>query len=336
MGRRTLVLIIAVALAAISGFAIYQYLTGVEDDIRADIVEVAVYRATEGITAGTPGEEARPVIGEATALRESIVFDGSTILCLGPVGSNEGGDPNQVGCPNNPNDLNAVLDGKVAAGVISQGQLITTESFADTRDLQQRLKDAITPGKVAISLDVGISDASGGFIRPGDKVNILASASIAPLNFLGIISDDELRDLLVAIEVDPTQDTGTENDATGEGTPSGDPTSPNNLGSAIAGSYDITETILQNVEVLAVGEDTRPAPLETGLTALAGTVVFEVTPQEAEIIEYAKQYTSVALSLLAAGDYVPYDAQPIVVDDIFGLLDRIKAELGQVSSGTGN
>jgi Flp pilus assembly protein CpaB len=335
MGRRTLVLIIAVALAAISGFAIYQYLTGVEDDIRADIVEVAVYRATEGIAAGTPGEEARPLIGEATALRESIVFGGSTILCLGPVGSNEGGDPNQVGCPNNPNDLNAVLDGKVAAGIISQGQLITTESFADTRDLQQRLKDAITPGKVAISLDVGVSDASGGFIRPGDKVNILASASVAPLNFLGIISDDELRDLLVAIEVDPTQDTPTD-DGDGEGTTTGDAESPSNLGSAIQGSYDITETILQNVEVLAVGEDTRPAPLETGLTALAGVVVFEVTPQEAEIIEYAKQYTSVALSLLAAGDYVPYDAQPIVVDDIFGLLDRIKAELGQVSSGTGN
>ena len=35
MGRRTLVLIIAVALAAISGFAIWQYLTNVEDDIRA-------------------------------------------------------------------------------------------------------------------------------------------------------------------------------------------------------------------------------------------------------------------------------------------------------------
>ena len=65
-------------------------------------------------------------------------------------------------------------------------------------------------------------------------------------------------------------------------------------------------------------------------------IVFEVTPQEAEIIEYAKQYTAVSLSLLAAGDYVPYDAQPIVVDDIFGLLDRIAFELGQVTSGTGN
>ena len=37
MGRRTLVLVIAVALAAISGFAIYTYLSNVEDDIRAEV-----------------------------------------------------------------------------------------------------------------------------------------------------------------------------------------------------------------------------------------------------------------------------------------------------------
>lgn len=335
MGRRTLVLIIAVALAAISGFAIYQYLTGVEDDIRADIAEVGVYRATELIAAGTVGDEARGFIAESTALRESVVFDGSTILCTGAVGVNAGGNPAEVGCPQNPNDLDVVLDGKVAAGVISAGQLITTDSFADTRDLQQRLSEAITPGRVAISLEIGLADASGGFIRPGDRVNILASASLAPLNFVGIISDDELRDLLIEIEVDPTAtDPG---DGTGEGgtDPAGDGP-PTNLGSAIAGAYDVTQTILQNVEVLAVAEDTRPAPLDTGLTPGAGVVVFEVTPQEAEIIEYARQYTAVALSLLPVGDYVPYDAQPIVVDDIFGLLDRIAEELGQVTSGTGN
>ena len=334
MGRRTLVLIIAVALAAISGFAIYQYLTGVEDDIRSDVAEVSVFRASETIDGGTAGTEARPFIVESTALRESVVFEGSTILCTGPAGANAGGNPNEVGCPQNPNDLNVVLDGKVAAGIISAGQLITTESFADVRDLQQRLSEAITPGKVAISIEVDVSGASGGFIRPGDNVNILASASLAPLNFIEIISNDELRDLLVEVEVDPSADEGDE--GAGDGPDQPVDTGPGNLGTAIAGSYDVTQTILQNVQVLAVGEDTRPAPLDTGLTPGAGVVVFEVTPQEAEVIEYARQYTAVSLSLLAVGDYVPYDAQPIVVDDIFGLLDRIAEELGQVSSGSGN
>jgi hypothetical protein len=112
-------------------------------------------------------------------------------------------------------------------------------------------------------------------------------------------------------------------------------TGPDNLAGAIPTSFDVTQTILQNVQVLAVGADTRPAPLETGLEPLGGVVVFEVTPQEAEQIEYARQYTALALSLLPKnGDYVPYDAQPLVVDDIFGLLDRIQTELGLVSSGT--
>ncbi|MGI9666024.1 MAG: Flp pilus assembly protein CpaB [Acidimicrobiia bacterium] len=333
MGRRTLVLIIAVALAAISGFAIYQYLTGVEEDIRSDIAEVGVYRASEQIIAGTPGEDARPLIEGSTALREYVVFEGSSIICTGAVGDNADGNPNEVGCPDNPNDLNAVLDGKVATGPISVGQVITTESFADTRDLQQRLKDAIAPGKVAISIPIDIAGASGGFIRPGDNVNILASASISPQDYLGIISNDELRNLLIEIEVEA----GAEEGAPDEGTDGATTTTlPGNLGSAIAGSYELTQTILQNVQVLAVGEDTRPAPLESGLIPVAGVVVFEVTPQEAEQIEWARQYSTIALSLLPAGDYVPYDSQVVVVDDIFGLLDRLEEELSLVSSGTGN
>ena len=326
MGRRTLVLIIAIALAAISGFAIYQYLTNVEDDIRADIAEVIVYRANAPIESGTAGEEAREFIEETTALRENVVFEGSTILCTGAAGDNADGNPAEVGCPSNPNDLNAVLDGKIAAGPIAEGQVITTGSFADQRDLQQRLSDAIAPGKVAISLGADVVSASGGFIRPGDNVNILASASLSALAFLEIISNDELRDLLIEAgvpvpEADPETEPGTSADAE-EG--------PTNIAAAVPQTLDVTQTILQNVQVLAVNENTRPAPLDQGLIPIGGVVVFEVTPQQAEIIEYARNYTTVALSLLPAGDYVPYDAQPVVVDDLFSLLDRIQTELGRV------
>jgi len=334
MGRRTLVLVIAVALAVISGYAVWQYLSSIEEDVAADFSEVEVYRATEQIPAGTPGEEARVMIDTSTALRQRVVFDGSTVLCTGAVGENADKDPNQYGCAQNPSDLNLVLDGKLAAGPIAAGQLITTGSFALGAQLQQALSDSIAPGKVAISVSVDVSTSSGGFIRPGDNVNILASASLSPLSFLEVISNDELRDLLVeagattedvVAEEPPPEDTADAVDAP-----------PTNLAGAIPSSFDVTQTILQDVQVLAVGSDTRPAPLLTGLEPVAGVVVFEVTPQEAELIEYARQYTSIALSLLPKGEYVPYDAQPIVVDDIFGLLDRIEEQLGLVSSGSGN
>jgi Flp pilus assembly protein CpaB len=332
MGRRTLVLVIAVALAAISGYAVWQYLSSVGDEAAAEFSEVEVFRATEQISAGTPGEEAQALIDTSTALRNQVVFGDSTILCTGAVGENADKNPNEFGCPENPKDLNVVLDGKLAAGPIAAGQLITSGSFALGSELQQALSDSIAPGKVAISISVDTSTASGGFIRPGDDVNILASASLSPLSFLEVISNDELRDLLV--------EAGATTEEAVEVTPPADgevPTGPTNLAGAIPSSFDVTQTILQNVQVLAVGADTRPAPLETGLEPLGGVVVFEVTPLEAEQIEYARQYTSIALSLLPKnGDYVPYDAQPVVVDDIFGLLDRIQAQLGLVSSGNGN
>jgi len=332
MGRRTLVLVIAVALAAISGYAVWQYLSSVGDDAAAEFSEVEVYRASGEIVAGTPGEDAMAFIETSTALRNQIVFEESTILCTGAVGANADQDPNLYGCTSNPSDLNVVLDGKLAAGPIAAGQLITTGSFRLGSELQQALSDSIAPGKVAISISVDLSAASGGFIRPGDNVNILASASLSPLNFIEVISNEELRDLLV--EAGASAD---EVDEVVEGIPVEEDTGPTNLAGAIPSSFDVTQTILQNVQVLAVGDDTRPAPLETGLTPLAGIVTFEVTPQEAEGIEYARQYTSLALSLLPKdGDYVPYDAQPIVVDDIFGLLDRIQAELGLVTGGSGN
>lgn len=55
MGRRTIVLVIALALAVLSGFAVFNYLSSVEDDIKADIVEVKVFRASELIPQGTTG-----------------------------------------------------------------------------------------------------------------------------------------------------------------------------------------------------------------------------------------------------------------------------------------
>ena len=333
MGRRTLVLVIAVALAVISGYAVWQYLSSVGDDAAAEYSEVEVYRATEDIAAGTLGEDAAVMIETSSALRNQVVFEGSTVLCTGAVGANSTEDPNLYGCTQNPSDLNVVLDGKLAAGPIAAGQLITTGSFALGAELQQSLSDSIAPGKVAISISVDATTASGGYIRPGDNVNILASASLSPLSFIEIISNEELRDLLVEAGAEPEQ----ADDATGAPVETADETGPTNLASAIPSSFDVTQTILQNVQVLAVGDDTRPAPLETGLTPLAGVVTFEVTPQEAEQIEWARQYSSLALSLLPKnGDYVPYDAQPVVVDDIYGLLDRIQVELGLVSSVDGN
>ncbi len=326
MGRRTLVLAIAVLLAAVSGWALFSYLTSVEDDIKSDISEVVVYRAIEPISSKTSGAEAGPFIAESTALREHVVFEGSTILCLGAAGDNAAKDPNEFGCPRNPSDLASVLDGKVASGPIATNQLIAVSSFVDLADTEIRLNESLAPGKVAISVEFSAVGSSGGFIRPGDNVNIVGSTSLSPFEYISMVSNEELRDFFFQPITEEDAEAIADPDAPVE------PSIENTLLAALPQSYAITETIFQEIQVLAVGADTRPAPLVTGLTPVGGQIfVFEVTPQQAERILWASTYSSLVLSLLPSdGSYIPYDAQVILVDDIYGLLDRISAELGLV------
>ncbi len=332
MGRRTIVLVIAIVLAVVAAFAVWQYLTTVEDDIRSDISEVRVYRATELLAAKTPGEEARPLIEEGLALRESIVFDGSTILCAGPVEGNEGEDPSVYGCPENPGDLNALLENRVAAGPISAGQLVTTEQWVELQEFQEAsLSESIASGKVAIGIQPADVKAAGGFVRPGDRVNLLASATVVITSSLSLYQYPDLA----ALFAESQQETTVAPPVGDDGTAVTTTTAPSGL--VIPTSFDFTQTILQDLEVLAVGADTRPSRVPSGLTPV-GTqiIVLEVTPAQAEQIEYAEQYTSIALTLLPQGPYTPFESSGVVVDDIFTLIDRIQAELEAALGGAGN
>jgi Flp pilus assembly protein CpaB len=339
MGRRTIVLIIAVVLAVVSAFAVWRYLTTVEDDIKADITEVQVYRAAEFVDTATTGEDAQPFIESSTALREYVVFEGSTVICTGAADRNEGQDPTLVGCPENPNNLDIILDGRVAAGPISAGQVITTDMFVTPAELNSiSLSESIPQGKVAISIRPEETGAVGGFIRPGDNVNIVASASIPINGFVQLLQDPELREAILGsgfAQPEAQQAGGIDGDI---GTVPGSDEefdAVSNLAQTLPTQLDFTQTILQDLEVLAVGEDTRPSPIGTGLLP-QGTqlVVLEVTPEQAEQIEYARQYTTVSLMLLPKDlPYSPFDSRGVLVDDIFDLIDRIQEQVEEQVEG---
>ncbi len=56
MGRRTLVLIVALLLAGVAAFAVFRFLTGVQNERIAETDFVEVYRTENRIEAGTTGE----------------------------------------------------------------------------------------------------------------------------------------------------------------------------------------------------------------------------------------------------------------------------------------
>ena len=339
MGRRSLVLIIALALAAVSAFSVWQYLSTVEEDARAEVQEVIVYRATEFIDTGTSVAEAEAVIQQSTALRESVVFEGSQIACAGPTETSDA--PLDI-CAANPR-LEAILDPiNVAAGPISAGQLITSDMFIAPNLLSDvKLSESIPEGKVAISFRPNEENTVGGFVRPGDRVNILASASIDLTQSTALFEDPELRTLLLGEDV--VVDTAVPITGEDAGQPQEDIIA--RLAQTLPGSIDFTQTVLQDIEVLAVGPDTRPSPLGTGLTpAGAQIVVLEVTPEQAEEIEFAAQYTNVSLSLIPSGEnengqdkvYDPFSSDGVIVDDLFSLIDRIRLQFEEAGVLLGN
>lgn len=332
MGRRSLVLAIALALAALAGFAVFQFLGGVEDDIRGDIGEVRVYRAVQFIETGTPGESVNNIdfIEESVALAE-VVRDRPDILCLGPrEGTNENLAPANI-CDANEKNLDNLLNGAVAAGPISAGQLITTDMFVSPVELNSAsLSESIEEGKVAIALNPSTVQAAGGFIRPGDRINLIASAEVDLGNLPAILADPALREIFTGI---PAEDPGPT-------IPGQEPTDPvGEFANSINTSIEFTQTFEQNIKVIAVGADTEAAPLGTGLTPQPDQIiVVEVTPEQAERIEFARQFTSVGVMLLPDPEentYTPFDARGVVTDDVLDVLERIIEQLAEVESRLG-
>jgi Flp pilus assembly protein CpaB len=342
MGKRTLVLVIALVLAGISAFAIWSYLSNVEDDVRQDIVAVRVFRATEPIATGTSSEEASEFIAESEASKEHVVFEESTILCVGPV-QNSNQDPDPTVCANNPANLDALLDGSVAAGPIAEGQLITSEMFILPAELNSAsLSEQIPQGKVAISMRPNEVNAVGGFIRPGDRVNLVASANINLNSSFELLKDPDLRELLIGAGFgEPVPGTGSTTGVETDpitGQPITDPVTT--FVETLPTSIEFTQTVLQNLEVLAVGADTRDAPLGTGLEPQGGQIItLEVTPEDAEKIQFSTQFTSIALMLLPDPEQFPYtefEARGVTTDDLFDLVPRIQEILAPLEGLLGN
>ncbi len=341
MSRRTVVLLVALLLSAVASFSVWRYLTTVEENVRADISEVVVYRASAAIPEGASGAEARPSISESTDLAVNVAFAGSTIVCNGPA-NRDAPDADFAVCEGNPANIDQVLDGNFAAGPISRGQLITSDMFVAPSDLTaDRLSADIPQGKVAIAISPGGVGSVGGFIRPNDSVNLLATFRIDTSTLNELLANPDTRDFVLE-NADLSGLIGT-NEPTVVETPEGEvqvveaPQDPlSQFAAALPDAVDFTQTFLQNIRVLAVGTQTVADPAAPGAEdAQQGevVVVLEVTPEQAELVEFARQRTQVSLSLLPAdGTYTEVQAPGATVDNIFRFLERLRDDLEELSA----
>jgi Flp pilus assembly protein CpaB len=177
------VLVIALALAGIAAFAIFQYLQGIEDEVQAGQVQVPVFRAIQPIAEGTEGsfilQGAGALYEESTEQQQDLPADAITT----------------------PNELNDVLSGRVSAGPVSANGILTRNQWVELSVEITPLAELIEPGFQAITISPGNIQGVNGFVEAGDLINAIISLDIEfNLTALGQESDFGI----------PVEDTGDE------------------------------------------------------------------------------------------------------------------------------
>jgi len=272
--RRTIILVAAIVVAALATYVLLNYVHGVEDKAKPN--PVPVYAISEEIKRGTPGVDVK-----STSITKKVIpaeYRPDTFVA----------------------DLNE-LDGKVAVIDLKPNQILVQGMFVEGERLNTSFKDKITGDNVAVALSFDTVRAVGGYIKPGDEVNLLM--------------------------VDAVQKT--DGGTTAAATPSG------GAAATAAGKTAVTKArtegltyandvryFYEKVRILAIGAEVLRSPGETADTKTATTTE---GPGQAGVIVFLVP-PDVAQRLLAAGSgslymtlpsetWKPVPVAPIAVDE---------------------
>jgi pilus assembly protein CpaB len=150
VGRRTLLLVAAIVVAALGTVLIYAYVRNADNRALKDQEPVEVLVAKTLIKAGTLGSEAE----RTGSFKLQEVPRSSTI----------------VGVLSDPRPISAL----VAVGDIYPGEQIITAKFAQAGTTSIL---PIPPGKVAMSVQMGDPERVAGFVQPGSDVAIFVTVT---------------------------------------------------------------------------------------------------------------------------------------------------------------
>lgn len=289
MGRRTLVLIVALLLAGIAAFAVWQFLSNVEEEKEAELLLRAVYRVSGGtITEGTEGSL---VLSQERAVESE---EETRFLPDNAIGTLE--------------ELTATLTGRVAAGPISNNSILTTDQWVElTADIKP-LAERIPEGKQAITIGVDNIQGVNGFIEAGDRINVIVTLT-APIEQIAeevIASETLTPDELQALEDELEQ--GIISRFVLQGLP------VLAVGSEIRVDEEAPETV--TVTTVPVEGQEAAQQIQTGVITL------EVTPEEAERIVYTFSTGTVWLTLVPE-DFVPVPTDGITRDNLFDTAEEL-------------
>ena len=154
--RKILMLVGSILIGALAGFALLNYIQGVEDDVLQDTARVDVWVVTQPVAAGTTAADVQ-LTGRLEQRQIESTFR-----------------------PNNAvNDL-AQIEGRIAVSNFAANQILVQGMFDDPEVVETTFADLIRADEVAISINVSPDRAVSGFINPGDFVDIIALGDPLP------------------------------------------------------------------------------------------------------------------------------------------------------------
>lgn len=280
MGRRALVLLVALLLAGVAAFAVFSYVQGIEQELAAGQELQTVYRATQEVPEGQDGD----LFIQTPMWVESQ--DQIQDVPVGAIASEE--------------ELRAIISGKVAVGPISQNQILTANQWVDITADVVPLAEQIPAGKQALTISTDQIRGVNGFIRPGDRINAILTI---PIEFR--LLPDQVPGFVIPVEGE--DDTAEEEETAVvtltrfvlQGIP------------VLAVDRDIRPREGDRIEV------TGTVPAEGETPELPGTVfTLEVDPEQAEKMVYSFENGSVWLTLVPE-DFVEVETLGINIDNLF-------------------
>jgi Flp pilus assembly protein CpaB len=290
MGRRALVLLVALLLAGVAAFAVFQFLNGIRNEVEANRQKTQVFRATQFIPEGTEG---------------SLALQSQWILA-----SEENVEDLPESYISTDQELQAIVNGRLAVGPIEANEIIVQSQWAQLTVELKPLSDLIPSGKQALTISTDAVRGVNGFVRPGDLVNLIITIDIEfnqiPVDspIFGVPSETTTPEGGTA--TDEQSETVTYTRFVLQGLP------------VLAVAQDVRSEEGEAPVVIA------PTVDPTGQQAAAAEEVevpetvftLEVTPEQAERIAFSFENGSVWMTLVPA-DFVEVDTQGVTIETLF-------------------
>ena len=150
MGSRKIIMLVgSILIGALAGFALLNYVQGVEDEVQNATQRVEVWVVSAAVPAGTTAADVQQTNRLELRKVESAFRPSNAVSNL------------------------SQIQGRVAVNNLAENQILVEGMFENPDVIETTFSDLIEADQVAFSLTIDPKRAVGGFIEPGDFVDMI-------------------------------------------------------------------------------------------------------------------------------------------------------------------